>query len=55
LNPSIPFYRLPEALEAIPELGRARVTSLHPDDIAACFQLKLWDPQTEQMVGYPAD
>ncbi len=52
LNPSIPFYRLPEAMAAIPELRDARVTSLRPRDIAACFRLKLWDPRVGRMVGY---
>lgn len=54
LNPGIPFYRLPEAMAAIPELQNAKVTSLWPKDIAACFRLKLWDPQREEMVGYSA-
>lgn len=53
LNPGIPFYRLPEAMEAIPELQNPRRTTLLPWDIAACFQQKLWDPRQERMVGYP--
>lgn len=52
LNPTIPFYRLPEAMAAIPELQDARVTSLRLRDIAACFRLKLWDPRAGRMVGY---
>ncbi len=55
LNPGIPFYRLPEAMKAIPELQSPRRTTLSPDDIAVCFQQKLWDPEREQMVGYPED
>ncbi len=55
LNPAIPFYRLPEAMRGIPELSAAKVTSLHPRDIAACFRLKLWDPERQQMVPYPAE
>jgi len=52
LNPTIPFYRLPEAMEGIPELQTARKTSLHPRDVMACFRLKLWDPEEGRMVGY---
>ena len=53
LNPAIPFYRLPEAHAAIPELAAARRTTLAPRDIAACFRLKLWDPERGAMVPYP--
>ncbi len=53
LNSSIPFYRLPEAMEKIPELRDPVKTSLRPRDIAACLRLKLWDPARNQMVGYP--
>ena len=55
LNPSIPFYRLPEAMAEIPELQHPHETSLSPKDIVACFELKLWDPNLGKMVGYPAD
>ncbi len=54
LNPGIPFYRLPEAMEGIAELQRPRKTSLKPRDIAACFQQKLWDTERQEMVGYPS-
>jgi omega-6 fatty acid desaturase (delta-12 desaturase) len=53
LNPSIPFYRLPEAMAAIPELKPTGKTSLAPRDIAECFRLKLWDPDQGRMVGFP--
>src|SRR5690606_23192227 len=53
LNPGIPFYRLPEAMAAIPELQNPRKTGLSPADIAACFRQKLWDAEREEMVGYP--
>lgn len=52
LNPSIPFYRLPEAMDAIPELQNPGVTTLRPRDVLACFRLKLWDPVQGRMVGY---
>ena len=38
LNPHIPFYRLPEAMAAIPELQHPVVTSLRPRDILSCFR-----------------
>jgi omega-6 fatty acid desaturase (delta-12 desaturase) len=53
LNPGIPYYRLPEAMAALPALQRPGQTSLRPADIAACFKLKLWDPEARRMVGYP--
>lgn len=54
LNPTIPFYRLPEAMAAIPELQNPYTTSLAPRDVLACFELKLWDPAQGRMVGYEA-
>ena len=53
LNSRIPFYRLPEVMQAIPELQNPRTTSLHPRDIAACLRLKLWDVETQTMVPVP--
>ncbi len=53
LNPRIPFYRLPEAMAAIPELQNPGKTSLSPREIAKCFRCKLWDPDAGRMVGYP--
>ncbi|HEX4352196.1 MAG TPA: fatty acid desaturase [Polyangiales bacterium] len=54
LNHRIPFYRLPEAMAGIPELREPHgVTSLHPRDIAACFRLKLWDPELGRLVPFP--
>lgn len=54
LNPAIPFYRLPEAMAAIPELREPLgTTSLSPSDILACFRAKLWDAERGEMVGYP--
>lgn len=51
LNDHIPFYRLPEVIRAMPELQNPKTTSLHPLDIARCFKLKVWDVETQQMVG----
>jgi omega-6 fatty acid desaturase (delta-12 desaturase) len=56
LNHRIPFYRLPEAMEAIPELRNPRgVTSLALRDIIACFRLKLWDPELGRLVPFPEE
>jgi omega-6 fatty acid desaturase (delta-12 desaturase) len=53
LNAAIPFYRLREAMAAIPELQVEPQTSLSLRDIAACLRLKLWDPAAQRMVGFP--
>lgn len=53
LNQQIPFYRLPEAMEKIPELQHPYETSLAIKDIVACFRLKVWDAEKGTMVGYP--
>ncbi len=51
LNDHIPFYRLPEVIRVMPELQNPKVTSLHPADIIRCLRLKVWDVETQQMVG----
>jgi omega-6 fatty acid desaturase (delta-12 desaturase) len=51
LNARIPFYRLPEAVSAIPELKNPRITSLHPTEILRCLRLKVWDVESQRMVG----
>ena len=52
LNQLIPFYRLPQAMDGIPELRHPVVTTLHPRDVAACFRANLWDEATGRMVDY---
>ena len=52
LNPHIPFYRLPEAMAALPELQHPIVTSLRPHDVLACFRANLWETHTQRMVSY---
>lgn len=52
LNLRIPFYRLPEAMAAIPELQTPVTTSLMPRDIIDCFQSCLWDEDQQRMVSY---
>lgn len=47
LNAKIPFYRLPEAMAAIPEMQAPKCTSLSLVDIYRCFQLKVWDAQRQ--------
>jgi omega-6 fatty acid desaturase (delta-12 desaturase) len=51
LNARIPFYRLPEVIRAIPELQSPKTTSLWPTDIVRCLRLKVWDVETQRMVG----
>ena len=51
LNSRIPFYRLPEVMAAFPELQHPKKTSLKPKDVMACFKLKVWDFEKQQMVG----
>jgi omega-6 fatty acid desaturase (delta-12 desaturase) len=38
-------------MAAIPELQEPKTTSLNPWDIAACFKLKVWDPENNKMIG----
>lgn len=50
VNSRIPFYRLPEAMQALHELQQPKITSLHPMEIWKCLQLKLWDPERNRMI-----
>jgi omega-6 fatty acid desaturase (delta-12 desaturase) len=50
VNPRIPFYRLPEAMKAFPELQNPRDTSLSLPEVARCLKLKLWDEELGKMV-----
>lgn len=52
LNIRIPFYRLPEAMAAIPELQSPITTSLSPREIVNCFRSCLWDEERKRMVSY---
>lgn len=51
LNARIPFYRLPEVLRAIPELTSPKTTSLRVIDIIRCLRLKVWDVESQRMIG----
>jgi omega-6 fatty acid desaturase (delta-12 desaturase) len=52
LNSLIPFYTLPQAMAAIPELQSPTVTTLKPRDVLACFRANLWDDANGRMVRY---
>ncbi len=51
LNPLIPFYRLPEAMAAIPELQNPGVTNLRPTEIYRCLNLIAWHPVEKRMLS----
>jgi omega-6 fatty acid desaturase (delta-12 desaturase) len=52
LNVRIPFYRLPEAMAAIPELQSPLTTSLALREIVGCFRSNLWDEDRQRMIAY---
>lgn len=51
VNHRIPFYRLKEAMDSIPELQNPKKTSLNPIDVYRCLRLKVWDPEKGKMTG----
>ncbi len=50
MNSRIPFYRLQEAMEKIPELQQVYTTTFSIKDIVACLELKLWDSEQNRMI-----
>lgn len=50
LNSRIPFYRLKEAMDGIPELQTVGVTTFKIKDITAALRLKVWDPEKGKLV-----
>ncbi len=50
LNSRIPFYRLKEAMNSMPELQNVPTTSWHPAEMIRCFRLKLWDAENGKMI-----
>lgn len=50
LNSRIPFYRLEEAMAAIPELQNVEVTSFNPICMYEALRLKVWDPESDKMI-----
>jgi omega-6 fatty acid desaturase (delta-12 desaturase) len=51
LNSKIPFYRLPEVMKHFVELQNCKTTSLKPSAMSACFKLKVWDQESNRMIG----
>jgi len=52
LNVRIPFYRLPEAMAAIPELQSPLTTTMKLRDIMLCFKSSLWDEGQQRMISF---
>ena len=52
LNPSIPFYRLKEAMNNIKELQNPKTTTLKIKDIISCLRLKVWNEDLNKMSNY---
>ncbi len=52
LNDKIPFYRLPETMQALKPLQSPNETTLWPGEILKCLKLKLWDPTQNRFVSY---
>jgi omega-6 fatty acid desaturase (delta-12 desaturase) len=50
LNSRIPFYRLKEAMDKIPELQNVTETSWSPIEMWRCFRLKIWDAEKSEMI-----
>ncbi len=50
LNSRIPFYRLKEAMNSMPELENVPTTSWSPVEIIRCLRLKLWDAEQGKMI-----
>ncbi len=53
LNSKIPFYRLPEAMAALPQLQSPGTTTFGLKDIVACLRLKLWNVEENRFVPFP--
>jgi omega-6 fatty acid desaturase (delta-12 desaturase) len=51
VNHRIPFYRLPEAMAAIPELQQPGRTSWRLRDIRDCLRLLVWDAESGRMLS----
>jgi omega-6 fatty acid desaturase (delta-12 desaturase) len=51
LNPSIPFYRLSEAYNSIPELQSAKKVNWSITSIVSSFSLTLWDEENGTLVS----
>jgi len=52
LNHHVPWYRLPEAYAAIPELRNPGRTSWSLADVVACLRCSVWDQDRGRMVSF---
>ncbi len=52
LNHRIPFYRLPEAMEKMPELQNPGRTSWALKDIRACLNCSVWDESEGRLISF---
>ncbi|HEY2370463.1 MAG TPA: hypothetical protein VGH87_28900, partial [Polyangiaceae bacterium] len=52
MNHRVPFYRLPDAMAAIPELQTPTKTSWRPSDVLASLRLAVWDTESARMLTY---
>jgi len=52
LNARIPFYRLSEAMAALPELHHPIVTRLTLRDVVACLRVALWEQTANRLVTF---
>ena len=50
LNSRIPFYRLKEAEQNMPELKNVSTTNWNLFEVIRCFNLKLWDEERGRMI-----
>lgn len=50
INSRIPFYRLREAMQKMPELHHPQTTSWNPVEVWKCFRLKAWDEESGRMI-----
>ena len=51
LNPASRSIGCRKFFATIPNCARPKTTSLHPVDIIRCLRLKVWDVETQRMVG----
>lgn len=52
LNHKVPFYRLPEAMAAIPELQNPVFVDLKFSTLVRTMNLKLWDPELQKLITF---
>lgn len=52
INDRIPFYRLPEAMAAIPALQNPVKVKLTLGAVNHCLKLQLWDPEADSLISF---